>query len=152
MNIRDSLQKKLWAIGVSASTSFCSTQASHAASYAIDWNLIGSGGRSQGGTYEVSGSIFTPATPQVTGGAYEVYSGFWAIVMVFQTPEAPSLQIVRNGNFLTVSWPGGTSGYILEETTSLTTPISWQPATGVSNNSLTFPLVLGAKFYRLKKL
>ncbi len=131
---------------------FClSAPALKAADYAIDWHSIGSSGRSQGGSYEISGSIVSPASPKVVGGAYEVFGGFWAVVVAFQTPEAPSLQIVRNGNFLTISWSAGNAGYILEETGSLTAPVIWQPASGVSNNSLNVPLTLGTKFFRLKK-
>lgn len=49
---------------------------------------------------------------------------------------APPLTIVRgDGDTMTISWPAGVSGYILESSSTLSAP--WTLVNGVSNNSVT---------------
>jgi hypothetical protein len=123
-----------------------------AADYSIDRYTIGSGGVSKGGIYEVAGSIDTTGGTRFNGGAYDVLGGFWTALMAIQTPGAPEVAIGQAGDNFTITWDTQITGYVLEETSSLTPPISWQPASGVSNNSLTVNMTIGIKFYRLRKL
>ncbi|HEY1172598.1 MAG TPA: hypothetical protein VGH19_14605 [Verrucomicrobiae bacterium] len=123
----------------------------NAADYRIDSYSIGSGGTGSGGSYQVSGTVQLLGAAQFAGGAYEVADGFWTVVMAVQSPEAPQLSIVRNGSNLTISWPSDISGFILEEASTLNSPIVWQPTSGVTGSSLIISLTAGPKFYRLKK-
>ena len=48
------------------------------ADYSIDWYTIdGGGGRSNGGTYTLTGTIGQPDAAYSAGGDYELLGGFW---------------------------------------------------------------------------
>jgi hypothetical protein len=66
------------------------------------------------------------------------------------TPR-PALSIRNNGNgTVTVSW--SENGWGLESATSLAAPIVWTPClTGITNNSLTVPIVPNTRYFRLNK-
>jgi hypothetical protein len=68
---------------------------------------------------------------------------------VIQEPPV-SLTITHTGNNVTISWPAAATGYILETTASLGTPV-WSPVQGVANNSVTFAGSAASQFYRLRK-
>src|ERR1700722_11433283 len=90
-----------------------------AQSYTIDWyKIAGGGGLSTGGTYQVNGTIGQPdasANGAMTGGAYSLTGGFWAIISVVQSAGVPNLVIVPNGaNSVKVLWPD-TGTYVLQQ-------------------------------------
>src|ERR1039458_5110991 len=70
-----------------------------AQSYSIDWyKIAGGGGTSSNGQYTVSGTIGQhDASGVMTGGAYSLTGGFWALYAV-QTPGAPLLTITYAAN------------------------------------------------------
>ena len=72
------------------------------------------------------------------------------------TPSAtpPNLQITHSGAQVTLSWPEGTTA-ILESTTDLTDPESWQPvetepASNNDQNNVTLPHSATSTYFRLK--
>jgi hypothetical protein len=122
--------------------------------YSISWYTIaGGGGTSSGGNYAVSGTIGQHATTTMSGGGYSLTGGFWSIIAAVQTPGAPLLSITLANNQATISWPAPASGFVLQESQSLTTG-SWSVSTTAlsTNNgviSATVPAGGGYQFYRL---
>jgi hypothetical protein len=59
------------------------------------WTVDGGGGTSQGGDYEVSGTVGQPDTsPLMSGGDYFVVGGFWGGDMVPTSPNLVYLPLV----------------------------------------------------------
>ena len=106
---------------------FSATLASHGQNYAIDWFTIdGGGGTSTGGVYSVSGTIGQPDAGRLTGASYAIDGGFWGFVGAVQTAGAPLLTIERLGANVRVFWPLPATGYVLDQTTTLSgPPSSW---------------------------
>ncbi len=127
-----------------------------AAQYSVDWYKIsGGGGTSSGGNYSVSGTIGQhDAAGELTGGSYSLTGGFWALYAV-QTPGAPTLTIYHSSaNTAVVAWPvTGSSGFVLQETSTLGTPnwVKSSDTVSVSSgtNQITVSSPAGNKFYRL---
>jgi hypothetical protein len=126
-----------------------------AQSYAIDWSTIdGGGGTSTGGVYSVSGTIGQPDAGRMSGGNYSIDGGFWGIVAAVQTPDAPQLNAVRNGNVVTVHWQN-VAGWNLIQNGVVTTPVaSWSasaaPTLTGGTNYLNVTNPSGNLFFRLK--
>jgi hypothetical protein len=99
---------------------------------------------------QVSSVKFSDAQLIALGGPSA--NGIPVIVSVPPTEMSPvPLTIALNGNNLTLSWPVAATGFTLEGTDSLTTPIAWTPVQNVSNNSVTFTIGAGNHFYRLRQ-
>ncbi len=64
-------------------------------------------------------------------------------------PVAPSLSIGRSGANVVVSWPAGTSGYILESAPAITGP--WTAVQGVTSNEATVTPSADAQLFRLRQ-
>ena len=128
-----------------------------AQSFSIDWFTIdGGGGTSSGGNYTLSGTIGQPDAGTLTGGNYALQGGFWGVVLPLQTPGAPALTATRSGNNIIISWPRPATGFLLEQTSTLTgSPPPWMQAgfpysTNATHISITLPMPAGNLFYRLK--
>ncbi|HVU09030.1 MAG TPA: LamG-like jellyroll fold domain-containing protein [Verrucomicrobiae bacterium] len=66
-------------------------------------------------------------------------------------PElSPTISYSVSGNQITLSWPNDVSGFTLESTASLTSPV-WTLVSGVVNNSVTLTISPGNQFFRLRK-
>ena len=63
---------------------------------------------------------------------------------------SPALTLARAGNQLTLNWPPGATGFILESADSLPAG-AWNTVTGVVNNTVTVTIGGGTRFYRLRK-
>lgn len=123
------------------------------AQYSIPWSKVaGGGGTSTGGVYAVSGTIGQPdASGPMTNGQYSVTGGFWALPMLIQTPEAPTLQMTNAApGFATIWWTPPTPGFVLQASASLS-PTNWVAAPSGTNNPATVPLNVPTRFYRLFK-
>jgi hypothetical protein len=126
-----------------------------AQSYSVDWfKIAGGGGTSTGAVYSVSGTIGQhDAGGPMTGGAYSLTGGFWALSAV-QTPGAPSLRIqLTSTNTALISWPSPSTAFTLQVNTDLETS-NWSPATETVNDNGTTKYIIvnppvGRKFYRL---
>jgi hypothetical protein len=127
---------------------FC--QNASAQSYSVDWyKIVGGGGTSTGGTYQVSGTIGQhDAGGPMTGGNYSLTGGFWSLYAV-QTPGAPLLTITYVGNQAIVSWSPSVTGWTLQTNINLAT-LTWGNYLGnVVNNSMTITSPAGNLFFRL---
>ena len=128
-----------------------------AQSYTVDWyKIAGGGGASTGGTYQVSGTIGQPdAGATMTGGNYAVDGGFWSIIAVVQMPGAPLLVITPSGTNAVISWPSPSTGYILQQNSSLATTnwltVGTLPSDNGATKSVTVPARPGNTYFRLKK-
>ena len=122
----------------------------------VDWHKVaGGGGTSTSAVYSVSGTVGQhDAGGPLTGGAYSITGGFWALSVV-QTPGAPLLKIFRsNTNTAIVSWPAPSDGWILQQNSSLALPAAWSNATNAvtqagGQNQIVVSLPAGNRFYRL---
>jgi hypothetical protein len=81
-----------------------------------------------------------------------------AFVAVFSPLVAPppSLQIIRSGSQVLISWPVNATGFGLESSDSLLPATNWAaeptpPAVVGDQNVVTLEVSAGAKFFRLKK-
>lgn len=117
--------------------------------YSIDWYTIdGGGGTSTGGVYSVSGTIGQPDAGIMAGGNYSVTGGFWSLIPV-QTAGAPALTIVpATPGQATISWTPPTSGFVLQESASLS-PTNWINSPSGATNPVVVPTTSQTKFYRL---
>jgi hypothetical protein len=129
-----------------------------AQSYSIDWSTIdGGGGVSTGGVYQVNGTIGQPdAGAPMTGGNYSVSGGFWSLIAAVPTPGAPLLTIaLTHTNTAVVSWPSPSTGFGLQQNSSVGTTNWTDVGLSTSDNgttkSVVVPAAPGSKFYRLNK-
>ena len=124
--------------------------------FSISWYKIsGGGGSSSNGQYAISGTIGQhDAGGPMTGGSYSVTGGFWALYAV-QTINAPLLSIVLTPtNTAVVSWPSPSTGFALQQISSLTGTNWVAPSETVQDNGTTKFIVVnppaGNRFYRLQ--
>jgi hypothetical protein len=129
-----------------------------AQSYSIDWfKISGGGGTSTNGQYSLSGTIGQPdAGPTLTGGNFSLVGGYWSLLSVVQTAGAPTLKITHTAtNTAVVSWPSPSSGFNLQQNTSLTTTNWVTPSETVNDNGTNKFIIVspptGTRFYRLKQ-
>ena len=126
----------------------------HAQNYSIDWFTIdGGGGTSTGGVYSVSGTIGQPDAGTLSGGSYTLAGGFWGIVSAVQMPGAPLLSIERIGGAVRVFWPKPSTGFVLDQSLTVTgawSQVSFPYTTNTTDISITVPSAAGNKFYRLR--
>lgn len=122
--------------------------------YSIDWyKIAGGGGTSTNGQYAISGTIGQhDAGGPMTGGAYSLTGGFWAIISVVQTAGAPTLYITHSGTTVTVFWQN-VPGWSLEQNNNLSLPAGWSTnsswTTAGGTNSLNLTSPTGNLFFRL---
>jgi hypothetical protein len=129
---------------------------SRAQNYSIDWHKVsGGGGTSTGGVYSLSGTVGQhDAGGPMTGGNFSLYGGFWALYSI-QFPGDPILTIrLTTTNTAIISWPSPSTGYVLQQTSSLQ-PAKWMkaPETSMDNGttvSVTVNPPVGNLFFRLK--
>jgi hypothetical protein len=127
-----------------------------AQTYSINWyKVAGGGGTATGGVYSLNGTIGQhDASAAMTGGAYSLTGGFWALISVVQTSGLPNLTVTRSGNSVIVSWPD-TGTYSLQQNPSVATPSGWIPSgypitTANGTNSITITSPSGNLFFRLQ--
>ena len=139
-----------------AGSLLCGLQNISAQNFSIDWFTVdGGGGTSTDGVFAVSGTIGQPDAGTMSGGTYTLQGGFWSIVAAAQTAGAPLLTIIRSGSSVIVSWPSPSSGFVLQENTSLGntnwTNVAQSPTDNGTTKSVTVTPPIGNRFYRLKK-
>jgi hypothetical protein len=103
--------------------------------------------------YSVSGTIGQPdAGATMTGGAYAVTGGFWALPLAVQTPDAPRLSIaVASPSFAKISWtPDTGTNWVLQESLNPSSG-GWIDSPSGFTNPVVVPATLPAKFYRLNE-
>mgnify|MGYP000963274143 CR=1 FL=1 len=124
--------------------------------YEIPVSVISGGaGVSSGGIYSLRGTVGQPDAGRMSGGAFALEGGFWAVVAGARVPEAPLLSITRQAETIVMSWPVSAEGFVLEETAALLVPApAWIPVTlpvrtNATEVSVTVALPVGTRFYRL---
>jgi hypothetical protein len=125
--------------------------------YSIDWfKIAGGGDTSTNVRFAVSGTIgqHDATTQTLIGGSFSVTGGFWSL-FAMQTPGSPLLTIMPGGANGVISWPSPSTGFVLEENSTLDT-LGWTSVTNsISDNgatrSVTVSVFPGNRFYRLKK-
>ncbi len=129
-----------------------------AQNYSIDWyKIAGGGGTSTGGVYSVSGTIGQhDAGGPMTGGNYSLTGGFWSLVAAVQTPGAPLLTVFHTAtNTVVVSWPADSTGFSLQQSSSLSGPnwvnIPTNPIVVGDQNQIIVAPPMGNDFFRLKQ-
>ena len=131
------------------------TARASAETYAIDWHSIDAGGGTSTGTvYSVSGSIGQPDAGTMSGGGYLLVGGFWSVVSALQMADAPLLSIERLPGAARVYWPNSATGFVLEQ--SLTVTGAWSQVafpyhTNATDISISLSPPMGNRFYRLRK-
>ena len=122
------------------------------AQFSIDWYTIdGGGGTSTNQSYAISGTIGQPdASAAMVGGSYSIAGGFWPALSVIQTPDAPVLSLHRAGGNLVLSWSPSPAGFVLQQSTLLSTG-TWQNAPSGPTNPVVVPAGVPYQFYRLHK-
>ena len=140
-------------LGMLAALLLCGAHA-QAQTYSIDWHTTdGGGGTSTGGIYSVSGTIGQADTGgPMTGGNYSLTGGFWSLFAV-QSPDASLLSIERIGGSVRVFWPKPSTGFLLDQSFTVTGPwsqVSFPYTTNTADISITAPSPVGNKFYRLR--
>jgi hypothetical protein len=123
--------------------------------FAVNWFTIdGGGGDSGGGQYVLHGTIGQPDAGAMTGGGYFLAGGFWTGFQP-QSP-VPSLRIVRVGPNAIISWPNPSSGFELQESSTLIGAALWSnvgqgPMVVGDEKQVTVSPLTGNRFYRLRK-
>src|ERR1039458_7817710 len=123
--------------------------------YSIAWSKVsGGGGTSTGGVYTVSGTIGQhDSGGPMLGGNFSLTGGFWSLLTVFQTPDAPHLFISHSDTAVTIYWQN-VSGWTLQQNSSTTSPTGCSASGGVTTSSGTNYLNLsspaGSLFFRLR--
>ncbi|NOS70577.1 MAG: LamG domain-containing protein [Verrucomicrobia bacterium] len=119
----------------------------------ISWfKVAGGGGESSNAVHRLRGTAGQlDAGGPLTNNQYALAGGFWALPTAIQVTGAPTLTIApaTPGN-ATISWTPNTSGFVLQETLSLS-PTNWVNAPSGTINPIVVPATLPTKFYRLFK-
>jgi hypothetical protein len=123
--------------------------------YSINWyRIAGGGGTSSNAQFVVNGTIGqAEAGGPLAGGVYSVSGGFWTLTSIV-TPGSPLLRIsLTSTNTAVVSWPSPSTGYSLQVTTNLSSPVWVTPAETVvddgTQKSIYVTPATGNRFYRL---
>lgn len=125
--------------------------------YSIEWHTIGGGGgTSTGGDYSVSGTVGQPEAGTMSGGEFALSGGFWSILAVVESLDAPSLTIYRNApDSVLISWPVSAGGWLLEKNPDLATgdwsAVGSAPVEVGGNVQLTISPLQTHGYYRLVK-
>jgi hypothetical protein len=108
--------------------------------FSVDYFVISAGGgTSANGGFSVTGVVGQPVNPnQITGGMFTIETGFASVTATIQLLDGPvTLRINQQGGLVKISWPATTQAeFVLETTSQLGDPSSWQPV------ELT-PLIVG---------
>jgi hypothetical protein len=128
------------------------------AQFSIDWFTIdGGGGTSTGGVYAVSGTIGQPDAGTLAGGNFSIVGGFWGLLSLVQTPNAPLLSIALTAtNTAIISWPSSSTGFVLQQNTNDVASLNWSNVLTAPTDNGTIRYIIvnpptGNRFYRLQR-
>lgn len=127
-----------------------------AQSYDLPWFTIDGGGNvSTGATYSMTGTIGQPDAGILSGGSYSLIGGFWSFAGNSSAPIiVPILDIRLSLPNVILSWPTPSTGFVLEQSSTLSTPV-WTVvgATVVvvgDRNTVTLPASATPRLFRLQ--
>ncbi len=116
------------------------------------WTTLGSGMNSHVYALAVSGSDLYAGGPFTMAGGK--VSGYIARAYL---ADLPTLSVLRSGTDVTVSWPSvDTDGFGLEQTDTLSLPVSWVTNSASvtndgTNKSVILPATNSGQFFRLRR-
>lgn len=126
------------------------------AQYSITWSTHDAGGgTSSGGAYTLSGTAGQPDAGYQSGGAYGLIGGFWGAFADAPAEPIPTLRILLNGSKVTLAWQNPSTGFILQESSSLSTPV-WTdvlelPGVVGLEKQVSVNLGVGERYFRLRR-
>lgn len=95
------------------------------------------GGFSTGGVFTATGTVGQPVAASAAGGQFAVQTGFWGMVAVVQTTNAPLLSIARTAtNTIVVWWPWPSAGWSPQQNSSLGTTNWVMPPETVNDSGI----------------
>jgi hypothetical protein len=99
----------------------------------------------------VANGLVVTIAPSASGSQADAAG---VLAMGTLTVTAPSLNVVLSPPNMILSWPTNASGFVLNQTSSLVSPITWTPVTsGITvsggNYTITINTRTGARFYAL---
>ena len=126
------------------------------AQFKLDWFTVdGGGGASSGGSYSLTGTIGQPDAGALSGGGHAVQGGFWG-AFGGAAESGPALRIQVAGPNVVLAWPNPSTGFQLQESSSLTLPnwsdVNAAPAVVGGERQVSQPAAAATRFYRLRKL
>ena len=112
-------------------------------------------GTSAGGGFSATATVDLLDPIVSTGGGFSGGASVTPGILDF-SGLAPLLSVVVSAGQVSVSWPLPADGFVLEEASSLSPPVSWSPtslqyATNATHITVTVPAPSGAEFFHLKK-
>ena len=126
------------------------------AQFALDWFTVdGGGGASAGGNYSLTGTIGQPDAAASSGDDFLLQGGFWG-AFGGAAESGPALRIQVAGPNVVLAWPNPSTGFQLQESSSLTLPnwsdVNAAPAVVGGERQVSQPAAAATRFYRLRKL
>lgn len=89
----------------------------------------------------------------MSGGNFSLSGGFWSIYAV-QTPGGPPLSVTRQGGNVRVFWPLPATGFVLDQSLTVTgawSQVAFPYVTNATEISITVSTPATNRFYRLRK-
>lgn len=121
----------------------------------INRSTFGGGGQCSGGAYVLRGTIGQQMAVASSADGYVVKGGFWSAFAAVQTEGAPVLRILQSGPYLILAWPRSSTGFQLQESSSLVTPrwtdVSALPEVVGDDLHVSQRLTRETRFFRLRK-
>ena len=127
------------------------------ADYVLWRKNFGAGGAaSQGGQFQLIGTIGQSDVLASAGGSYRLAGGFWAFAAAMPGGESiPVLRISVSETTVTLNWPNPSTGFQLESSPSLSVPnwtdVDAAPSVVGDDKQVQVRLLRGPQFFRLRK-
>lgn len=123
----------------------------------LSWLTLDSGGgTSSSADYRASYTVGQPDAFQLASRSYGMTGGFWTVSGLTQPTAPPELHITRAGLNVTISWASPSTGYVLEENSSLSNPAGWSdvgtsPSDDGATKSVALPVASQPRYFRLRR-
>ena len=72
-------------------------------------------------------------------------------IVIFENTSAPSLELLRQENEITISWPDQSDAFALETIDTFASPMRWTPVDPCDGGKVIVRLGPGSKYYRLTR-
>jgi hypothetical protein len=117
-----------------------------------NWSALGSGMNNVVVALATSGNTLYAGGGFLTAGGK--YSPYMAMANLVTLPTLPTASVLFSGASVILSWPANASGFTLQSTTNLISPVVWTtnslaPLIINGQNTVTAPISGAQKFYRL---
>jgi len=123
----------------------------------LDWfAVVAGGGTSAGGDYVLTASVGQPFGGMASSANYDATAGFAGLFESLEPASQPGLRIApADANSVLITWPASTTGWVLQESSSLGHLADWtdvrtRVVANGTDNIATLPIAAGNRFYRLR--